>query len=197
MSAPRFIVVEGLDGAGKSTLAAALAVALDAEPLSTPPRALSPVRSAIDDALGESPIASQLFYAGTVAWASDRARRALADGRSVVLDRYWATTLAYATWRGESMALDAARLGLLAADFTIFVDGDDRVRAQRLARRGATRCDEESVLRADALRAAYESALRGPWVGRLLRLDSTEQGPERCVATALRAIEEISTREVA
>ena len=80
---PALIVLEGLDATGKSTIARSLAQSLDAELMSTPPSELRGVRTYVDDLYEANGLASQLFYASTVAFASDRARALMAKGRSV------------------------------------------------------------------------------------------------------------------
>lgn len=172
MSRPVFIALEGMDGTGKSTLARALAEALDARLLRTPADELAHARPDIDAALAPSAVATQLFYAATVALASDQARRLMADGRSVVMDRYWASTLAYAQCRSDQVELDGVARTLLTPDLTVYLTADDRVRARRMARRGMSVADRASLAQRAALRAAYERALLAFPGRRLLRLDT-------------------------
>lgn len=61
-----WIVVEALDGVGKTTLCAGLARALGARVMDTPGPALRPVREQILQALGPDEAARALFYAATV-----------------------------------------------------------------------------------------------------------------------------------
>ncbi|MBI5516334.1 MAG: AAA family ATPase [Deltaproteobacteria bacterium] len=183
------MVLEGLDGTGKSTLASALCARLGAVSLRTPPEALAAVRPAVDAALAPSPIATQLFYAGTVALASDLAGEALAAGRSVVLDRYWLSTLVYASCRPQRVALRALESRLRRPDLTVYLTTDERVRAERLAARGVTRADRDSLARHRALRRRYDQALlTSPLAGAVLRLDAGSSSPEALADAVLQAL---------
>lgn len=84
----RFIVLEGLDGVGKSTLTAGLAQHLRAALWKPPGEELSSVRAVIDQELSRDPLSGPLFYAATIAEASVKIRAELARGRDVVCDRY-------------------------------------------------------------------------------------------------------------
>ena len=193
---PRLIVIEGLDGTGKTTLARALAEALDAALLRTPPVDLAGVRAEVDRAMAESPVGAQLFYASTVALASQRARSLLASGRNVVIDRYWSSTVAYAECRPTHVDLTSVGAAVLPADVTLYLKVDESLRLQRLAARGCTDADLDSIARHDALREAYERALLGAWNGRLIRLDVTRLSPSECLSHA-REVLGVSTTEAA
>lgn len=194
---PRLIVIEGLDGTGKTTLARALAESIDAALLRTPPVDLAGVRAEVDRAMAESPVGAQLFYASTVALASQRARAIFASGRDVVIDRYWSSTVAYAECRAEHVDLSAVGATVLPADLTIYLEVDESVRRQRLAARGCTDADLDSIARRDALREAYERALLGPWSGRTVRLDVTRLSPAECLAHAREALAMSASTEAA
>ncbi len=181
MSPATFIALEGLDGTGKSTVAAALACRLGAELLRTPPAALATVRPLVDAAFDASPGARQLFYAATVAEASDRARRVLGAGRSVVIDRYWFSTVAYARVAAGSIDLSAVEPGLLRPDLTVFLTAAEPLRRQRIRARGATNADERSLLNGEALARCYDELLATPFAGRVLRIDTAARTVEATV----------------
>lgn len=171
----RLIVVEGLDGTGKSTLSRGLAAALGAEWRTTPSAPLRAARAPFDAAYAALPAASQLFYAATVVEAAAELGALLAAGRDVVLDRYWCTTLAYATAAGSPLHLDEVERLLPAADVTLYLHLDDAERARRLAGRGASAMDL-ATFQTDhrrALERAYAAALRRPVAGRVHRVDVT------------------------
>jgi dTMP kinase len=147
----RLIALEGIDGCGKSTQAAALAEALGAqltfEPGATPVGARLRELLLAPDAPPPSPRAEALLM------AADRAEHvarmlepALAAGEWVVSDRYAGSTIAY---QGYGQGLDIAALdelvrwatGGLAADLSILVDVSIEVAAGRLAAGGRSGAD--------------------------------------------------------
>ena len=167
------IVFEGLDGAGKSTLARAVGDRLDAVMLRTPGPEFSDFRARLDLLMDDHPRARQLLYAATVALCSDQARLAVNHGRAVVIDRYLASTQVYAGLRGTPLSLLEFARDLVKPDLTVFVVCEDEVRRQRMAARGVfTAEDERSLQSAAALRSAYLKELDGE----VLVLDSTNEG---------------------
>jgi thymidylate kinase len=97
-----FIVVQGVDGFGKSTSALHVASWLGAEFLMTPSTAARLYRDELVRSLGPSQEACQLFYLATLIAASAGATRLLQRGRSVVREHYFVSTQAYAAFRGRA-----------------------------------------------------------------------------------------------
>ncbi|MCA9559231.1 MAG: hypothetical protein KC583_11795, partial [Myxococcales bacterium] len=125
------VVVEGLDGAGKTTVVRALAEALDAATDGTPGAAVGPLRAVVDETW--SPDARQLFYAASVLDASARMAAARAAGRRTVFDRYWASTVAYdVAIRRTGLDLSVVEARLSVPDVTVFLDAPRSVRADRM-----------------------------------------------------------------
>lgn len=186
----RFIVVEGLDGTGKSTLAVGLARRLSAEPLRTPGAALSTARAAIDEAYLAIPVAAQLFYASTVVAAGAEAIALLCAGLDVICDRYWLSTWVYARERGAYVDLDTIEATLPAADITLLCESDEAVRVERLRRRGMSTADRQTLDpgRSERLRQLYRQGLKRPVAGRAVILDLTHASPDGAVDAALRAL---------
>jgi dTMP kinase len=93
------ITVEGLDGAGKSTLIAELSKALDAVVLREPGgvEVSERIRSLLADAsLEVDPRAEALLYAAARAQlVAERLRPLLEAGKTVLLDRFVDSSLAY------------------------------------------------------------------------------------------------------
>jgi len=169
---PTFIVFEGLDGSGKSTCAAQLAKHIGAELMTTPSTRVRRYRDDLIESLGSSQEARQLFYLATVFAASDEVAALLQRGRSVVLDRYFLSTQAYAAFRGSRLVGDDAQRLLQPADVTFYVDTPLAVRVARLHRRGTSAADLETVaagadarLREEHLRRAHLDV-----VGRFVRV---------------------------
>ena len=159
MSSGRFVVIEGLDGVGKTTLVADLAHHLGGVPMDTPGPELRPLRSRVLDALGPDQLARGLFYAASV-FAQGRRARSLADeGRLVVMDRYWASTIAYARARGVSDGLDGLEGVVPRANLTVLLTLDEAERRRRLAGRGdLTPADAETLC--DGFRTTVLAELR-------------------------------------
>lgn len=89
----RVILLEGLDGVGKSAVSAALAQRLGAHVLRTPPPELAQHRGAFD---GETePVRRAFYMLGNV--LVSRALRLAHKDDIIVLDRYWPSTFAYGT----------------------------------------------------------------------------------------------------
>lgn len=81
-----FIVIEGLDGTGKSTTTKALASALNGTFLTTPLDKFKGVRPELETIYGDESLARQLFYASTAVSSSNRVGEELARHECVVID---------------------------------------------------------------------------------------------------------------
>jgi dTMP kinase len=167
------IVFEGLDGVGKTSLSKALAERIGCEWTSTPSPSLRSARKHIDELMRDDPVGLQLFYAATVSWASTYAKATLARGRSLIVDRYWASTVVYASLRGARVDLSTVEQSLLRPRVTIFVDADEAVRRARIAKRSSTRADLETLSQGALLRQRYTEVLQGPTHGTVLRIDNS------------------------
>jgi len=98
----------------------------------------------------------------------------------VIIDRYWASTLAYALFEGGAAHRDEVLAVLcplerwvVAVDETWWIEVPDDLRAERLARRGASEGDRASLAAPAALRAAYAVALSRPVSGVVREVDGT------------------------
>ncbi len=173
-----FIVIEGLDGTGKSTLAKALAKKLDAELLSTPDIALKDARSTIDDAYQDSPLARQLFYASTVVDVSEKIKRLLSEGKNIVVDRYWLSTQVYHNWKsnGRHFDLDEVEQYLAKPDFTIYLNLPLAERKARLRNRAGNTMEDNLTLLAkndERLKEIYLVYKNLDAVGRWINVNAT------------------------
>ena len=132
-------------------------------------------RDDLIESLGSSQEARQLFYLATVFAASDEVAALLQRGRSVVLDRYFLSTQAYAAFRGSRLVVDDVQRLLRPADVTVYMDTPLVTRVARLHRRGSSAADLETVtagadarLREEHLRRAHLDV-----VGRFVRARAT------------------------
>ena len=194
------ITVEGLDGAGKSTLVAGLSAALAErgdrvvvlrEPggveLSERIRAL-----VTDPALRVDPRAEALLYAAARAQLVAEQLRPLLDaGTTVLLDRFIDSSLAYqGAGRGLGVeairALNAFGTGGLAPDRTLLLRIDPSAGLGRIADRPADRLEQEDVAFFAAIAAAYD-ALAAEEPERIAVIDAS-QSPEDVLSDALAAL---------
>ena len=140
-----FIVLEGLDGVGKSTLARNLARTLGATLMSTPGDEFATLRGDFLHALRGDQLGKALFYAATVSFQGRNALDKVRHGDNVVMDRYWASTVAYARARGVTADLDAMVPDIAQPSITVLITLDEDQRVTRLTNRGATTEDIETL----------------------------------------------------
>jgi dTMP kinase len=199
------LTIEGIDGAGKSTLAAGLAEALradgvDVELLREPGgvELSERVRALVKDpALTVDPRAEALLYAAARAQlVAERVRPLLDAGRWVLLDRFVDSSLAY-QGAGRGLGVEAIRAindfgtGGLQPDRTLLLRIDPAAGRARAEGRGEApdRLEaEDDGFFATIARAYDELAAAEP--ERFRVLDAT-LGPERLVAEALSALADL------
>jgi dTMP kinase len=202
----RLITIEGLDGAGKTTLAEGLAGALRAagrevallrEPggveLSERIRALVK-----DPALRVDARAEALLYAAARAQlVAERVEPALAAGTWVLLDRFVDSSLTY-QGAGRSLGIEAVReinefaTAGLRPDRTLLLRLDGDARATRRAVRGEApdRLEREGDAFFSAIGAAYD-ALAAAEPERFRVLDAGRE-PEAVLAAAVAALADLA-----
>jgi len=136
-----FVVLEGLSGCGKSTIAALLAKRIRAKLCSTP---MGPFRNAreVIDRQNRFPLARFYFYLAGVVHASGMIT-ALLKKSSVVCDRYFLTSYCYHKSIGAHPLPPSKSIILRRPDFTFLITCAEKKRRFRLARRGFSFNDEE------------------------------------------------------
>ena len=194
------ITVEGLDGAGKTTLVAGLSKALEErgervmvlrEPggveVSERIRALL-----TDPALEIDPRAEALLYAAARAQlVAQELRPLLESGTTVVLDRFVDSSLAY-QGAGRGLGVEAIRTlnafgtGGLTPDRTLLLRIDPSAGLGRIADRPADRLEQEDVAFFVAIAEAYD-ALAAAEPERFAIIDAG-QSPESVLSDALAAL---------
>lgn len=184
MSRPLFVTLDALDGVGKTTLVRNLAKRLGAHAMDTPGLELRKLREQILEGLGPDQLARCVFYASTVIAQGGRAR-ALADrGGTVVMDRYWPSTLAYARARGVDASLDDLARLVPRPDVAILLTVDEEERKRRLdARAGSTAADRETL--APAFRERVLRELRSLTT---VEVDITGADEDEAVERVIRAL---------
>jgi dTMP kinase len=148
---PRVLItVEGLDGAGKTTLITALARELDATVLREPGgvELSERIRELVaDPALHVDPRTEALLYAAARAQlVAEKLRPLLAAGETVLLDRFVDSSLAY-QGGGRELGVEAIRAlnafgtGGLEPDRTLLLRIDPHAGLERIAGREADRLE--------------------------------------------------------
>lgn len=205
MARGKLITIEGLDGAGKTTLALALVDALrsrgiDAQLLREPGgvRVAELIRELVTDPeLHVSARAEALLYAAARAQLVEEALEPLlAQGACVLLDRFVDSSLAY-QGGGRELGLCAVReinefaIAGLRPDRTLLLSVDPRVGRERSHERGVApdRLERESAAFFERIAGAYlELAAADP--DRIRTIDAS-QPPERVLASALEALADL------
>ena len=188
----KFIVIEGLDTTGKSTLVAKLADSLDATLLQCPPPLEAPkfidgdLRSHFDDRPSSQ---RRAYYRAANLIASEQAEVVLKAGH-VVMDRYWTSTVAFAALDNDS-DLDQEWQGryppeLRKPDIVILLTVDEENRSKRMQERGEPVTTEEHNLAADAARR--ETVLQVYRTFDPIEIDTSDLTPDAVLETVLAAL---------
>jgi dTMP kinase len=194
------ITVEGLDGAGKTTLVAGLSKALEErgervmvlrEPGGV--EVSERIRELLKDpALEIDPRAEALLYAAARAQlVAQELRPLLESGTTVLLDRFVDSSLAYqGAGRGlgveDIRTLNAFGTGGLTPDRTLLLRIDPSAGLSRIADRPADRLEQEDVAFFATIAAAYD-ALAAAEPERFAIIDAG-QSPESVLSDALAAL---------
>ena len=174
----RFITIEGIDGAGKTTIAHRIEaelrhrgyrVVLTTEP--TRSWLGDAVKRSYDDDVG--PLAETFLFLADRARHTDQIRSWIAAGRIVISDRYADSTYAYQGARLRGVVRDPVRWlravsepVVVEPDLTILLDVPPRLGLRRIAdRKRKIRFEKEKFLTLVA--ANYRRIARGPRYARI------------------------------
>lgn len=144
----RFIVIEGIDGCGKSSVAARIAESMGDKTVLT----REPTDSWIGKAVRKGEQGEVSPYLDTLLFMADRAQHTLEiakhmeEGRTVICDRYYHSTVAYQTAHlrlcslGDNFnwLLDANLRISIHPDITLLLTVDPETAFQRIGGRGWT-----------------------------------------------------------
>ncbi|MGR5070487.1 dTMP kinase [Vibrio alfacsensis] len=174
-----FIVIEGLDGSGKSTVSKHLAEKLNAKLLTTPGAVFKDIRKQLDMVFEHNPKARQLFYMATVLNVADEAQRLIDSGQHVVVDRYWLSTQVYHHWMSNRKCykLDEVESELLPPDLTVYLDLSVYERIARINNRNHCTLEDKQTLTEhanDELRSFYIGMRYRKPVGEWLMVDASQ-----------------------
>lgn len=167
----RFVVLEGLDGAGTTTQAVKLAAALrrtghrvvlTREPSDGPVGKV--LRSALDGTLRRTPKLSDaalalLFAADRLDHLASTVEPGLAAGAVVVSDRYVLSSFAYQGRVLETAWVEALNAGARRPDLTLFLEVSPRVAATRRRKRGGRKERFDDARTQASVARAYQAVM--------------------------------------
>lgn len=139
-----FIVTEGLDGSGKSTIAQILAIELDGIYYKTPMGYYQKIRSEVDN--NRDFIEHFLFYLASVRYASQQIKELLKT-KIVICDRYIFSTLAYHNSLGVKIKIDVEKLELAIPDYTFYLQVSADNQLKRIKNRNNTTFADDWIIK--------------------------------------------------
>ena len=181
-----FIAVEGIDGAGKTTVCHLLAEKLGARQYKTPSSPFANTRARIDDTVN---LHSRFYYYLASVFHASAEIEDLLKHSSVVCDRYILSTVCFHKAADSSLAyFDDRNLPLLQPDVTFFLNADYDTRIERIASREnmPIHAVKQQVLHG----AAYQEQVKAEFqkYPHLIWIDTGTQSPEAVVDTIVQFI---------
>lgn len=157
----KFIVLEGVDGSGKTTLAKRIAEAVGGADLT-----FEPTKGVLGAALRSGsfgdipPAAEALMFAADRAIHTEEIKKTLDSGRWVICDRYLGSTVAYQSASFGDAAdwdwlLSMQSKSVIEPDMTILLDIDPEVSLKRVNSRGEEISRFEKLDFLKKVRSAY------------------------------------------
>jgi thymidylate kinase len=137
-----FVVLEGGDGTGKSTLTTQLANQYAGEAYSTPPEKFRKYRSEMDRV--GTPEEHYSFYREAVLVASDEINSLKKDSRMVFCDRYWISTVTYHEVMGLTVNHHDFN-SIVKPDITILLVTSPNEQIRRMVTRGMSPGDKRML----------------------------------------------------
>ena len=186
----QFIVIEGLDATGKSTLAPKLANRLGADLLQCPPKLEAPdlsrkLRAYFDN---RPPNQRRAYYRAANLIASEMAEVSLKT-RHVVMDRYWPSTVAFSALDSDSELVQEWQGSyppeLRKPDAVILLTVNEENRRRRMRGRGEPVTAEERNLEAIARREAVLGEYRQ---FHPIEIDTSDRDPDTVLNMVITAL---------
>ena len=179
-----FVVLEGADASGKTTLCPILANQLGARVYTTPSAKYLGQRERIDREA--SPQDHYRFYRDAIYDASDEIRL-MSSGGDVICDRYWFTTYVYHKIMGANVSVDDFR-SIIKPDLTVILSLDQEVQFQRMQQRGLSAGDRRLLGQQEKItNMFYQEALR--LVIPFVIIDTKHFSPDQCANMVVAALE--------
>jgi thymidylate kinase len=179
-----FVVLEGADGTGKTTLCGVLAEKLGARSYSTPPKKYTELRTSIDKNASEDE--HYRFYRDGVYDASDEIETLMKNGCDVVCDRYWLTTYTYHRIMGAKVSKDDFQ-HITIPTLTVVLALNHEVQINRMIRRGMSVGDRRVLDKQREISIAfYEDAVdfNIPFI----LIDTQRFSPDACADITIKAL---------
>lgn len=151
-----FIVIEGIDCSGKTTVSKLLAKQSESVLYKTPPKNIAAERDVVDAMA--SPIDHYRFYLDGIYTASKEIWEILASGKNVICDRYWLTTYVYHVVMGVSVNVEDFS-AIARPDLTVLLLVSSDVQTKRFLDRGMSIGDRRMINHQLALAREYKLAI--------------------------------------
>ena len=159
----KFIVIEGIDGSGKTTLAKTIADAVGGADLTFEPTKGVLGQALRSGSLGDIPPAAEaLLFAADRAIHTEEIKKKLDSGTWVICDRYLGSTVAYQSASFGDAAdwdwlLDMQKKSVITPDLTVLLDLDPEAGLGRVNVRGEELSRFEKLDFLKKVREAYLS----------------------------------------
>jgi dTMP kinase len=181
-----FIVFEGIDASGKTTVARLLANHLQASYYATPPKEFLLRREEVD--LNASADDHYRFYLDGIRHASAEIWELLSEGKTVISDRYWVSTYVYHSVMAASVSKEDFK-NIVSPDMTVLLTVSPEVQEYRFAQRGMSAGDKRMLNQQEAISREFKKLLVAE--DHLVAIDTSFLTPSDVMAQVLAEIRNV------